>query len=78
MLNAPSPVKKYFWDTDFNALDLREHKHFILERILELGGDAAVKWMRENFTRDDMLDALEKSRRISPKSRNYWNFILHK
>lgn len=78
MGNASPAIKKYFWDTDFQTLDLREHKQFILERILEMGDDAAVAWMREHFTREDILDALEHSRRISQKSRNYWNFILSK
>ncbi len=78
MGNISPAVKKYFWDIDFQTLDLHEHKQFILERILELGDDVAVKWMRENFTHGDMIDALERSRRISAKSRNYWNVILCK
>lgn len=71
-------VKKYFWDVDFNSLDLQQHKKFILERILELGDDAAVKWMFENFSKNDIQHVLEHSRQISQKSRNYWNLILQK
>lgn len=71
-------AKKYFWNTDFDALDIDKHKQYVLERILEFGDDAAVEWMRENYAKEDIIEAFEHSTRISPKSRNYWNLVLHK
>lgn len=71
-------VRRYFWDADFNKLDLKRHKKYIIERILELGDDAAAKWLFKQFSKDDILDALGRSRKISKKSSNYWRLILNK
>ena len=69
-------LKKYFWDVDFDLLDLKKHKKFILERILELGNEKATRWMKDNFTKEDILNVLKNSRRISKKSAAFWNLIL--
>lgn len=74
-MNAPH-LKKYFWDTDIQNLDPQQHKTYIVERILELGDEEAVAWMKKNFDRDEILRIVNQSRRVSPKSRNFWNLVL--
>ncbi len=71
-------IKKYFWDVDFDSLDIKKYKQFVLERILEFGDENAIKWAMGNFSKDDFLETLKKSRRISKLSVNYWNLILSK
>lgn len=71
-------LKKYFWDVDFEILDAKRHKTYILERILEMGDESAVLWMKKKFSKEDVLNVLKKSRKISKKSFNFWNFILNK
>lgn len=69
-------LKKYFWDVDVATLDIHSHKKYILERILDMGDDEAVAWMRVNFSNDDIREILDTSRTLSPKSRNYWRLIV--
>ena len=69
-------LKKYFWDTDFNALNAKKNKKYILERILDLGDDKSVKWMKSNFSKKDILETLKNNRKISKKSLNFWNLFL--
>lgn len=69
-------LKKYFWDVDFESLKIEENKKYILERILEMGDENAVKWMMENFSREEILKAINNNRKISPKSLNFWNLVL--
>ena len=71
-------LEKYFWDVNFKNLDVKAHKKYILERILEMGDEQAVKWMEKNFSKEDTLEVLKKSRQISPKSRNFWNLVFTK
>lgn len=71
-------LKKYFWDTDLERLDIKQHKRYILERILEMGDQQAVDWMFDNFSKEDILGVLKSSRRISKKSLVYWNLVLDK
>ncbi len=68
-------VKKYFWDTDATALDISIHKRYIIERILDMGDEQAVSWLRQTFSKYDILDVLNKSKRLSEKSRNFWKLV---
>lgn len=77
-MNAiPKFLKKYFWDVDFPKLSKKNHSKFIIERILEYGDEKAVKWMRNNFKLNEIKDVLCKSRRLSQKSANFWQFIFN-
>ena len=71
-------LKKYFWDADLINLNLKTHKRYILERILEMGDEEVVRWMKKNFSKKDILAALKNTRRFSPKSLNFWNLVLNK
>lgn len=75
---VPANLKKYFWETDAENLDIKEHKKYILERILELGDDKAAEWIKKTFLKKEILNVLEKSRKISKKSANFWKIILQK
>lgn len=48
------------------------HKAYIIERLLEFGDEKAVRWLFEEYTRDDVAAVLESSRSLSLKSRNFW------
>ena len=69
-------LKKYFWDVDFDKIDIQKNKRFVLERILEFGDETAVDWMRRSFSNKEILKALKDNKRISQKSLNFWNLIL--
>ena len=70
-------IKKYFWDTDFELLEPKKNKKYILERILEMGDGNAIDWMFKTYSRQDISDALKNNRKISKKSSNFWNFIIN-
>lgn len=68
--------QKYFWDVDFENLDYKKSAPFIIERILEYGDQEAANWMLKNYNRDDIFNTLNSSRRISSRSRTYWNLTI--
>ena len=49
MKNLPGFLEKYFWDVEFQKIDLEKCKVYILKRILEYGDEEAVVWMWKNF-----------------------------
>ncbi len=69
-------VEKYFWDADFKKINVRKHKRYVLERLLELGDEKAGKWLIKNFSKDDIISALKAGKNISPKSRKFWELVL--
>lgn len=77
MKRLPLALKKYFWDTEFEKIDLEKSRTYILKRILEYGDEYAVRWMRKNFKNDEIKDALCNFRGYSPKTANFWAFALN-
>jgi hypothetical protein len=67
-------LKSIFWDTDINTLNPQEYKKYTIERILQYGRMEHVNWMFENFSNDDIIDAVKQSRIIDRRTANYWSF----
>ena len=74
--NIPSFLSKYFWDVDFEKINLKDCRIYILKRILEYGDEKAVSWMWKNFTESEIKNALCNFCGYSQKSANFWAFIL--
>lgn len=76
MKNAHRFLKKYFWDVDFDKLDVKAQWRDILTRLLEYGDKKSISWMKRNFTKDEIADVLFHLRAVSPKSANFWALIF--
>ncbi len=68
----PNFLRPFFWDVTPATLDVREYWFFVLERLLELGDDQAIRWVLTNFTDDEIIAVLRQSARISPRTANWW------
>jgi len=73
----PEFLKKYFWDIDFDKINLESRKTYVLKRLLEYGDEDAVDWMWKNFKKRDIKDTLSNFRGYSQKSANFWALILN-
>jgi len=77
MKKLPGFLKRYFWDVEFEEIDLEGRKVYVLKRILEYGNEQAVRWMWKNFEKSEIKNALCNFRGYSQKSANFWAFILN-
>lgn len=62
-----------FWDADPAALDVRRHRDYVIERILEDGDFPEIRWMRETYAAGEIVRVLKEARGISERSANYWS-----
>ena len=77
MKKLPKFLKKYFWDVDFDKIDIKIQTRDILSRLLEYGDEKAVGWMKNNFTKRQISDILLHYRLVSPTSANFWAIIYN-
>lgn len=68
----PEIIRAYLWDVDVTTLSPKKHHKFIIERVLEYGDFAAVEWLAENFEKEQIIEVLRVSKRISPKTGNFF------
>ena len=53
-----------------------EHARYIIERIAELGDGQAAGWLTQQYPAAAIYDVVNSSRRVSPKSANFWRLKL--
>lgn len=72
MKKIPSNIKIYLWDVKFETLDIKKHSGFVIERVLEYGDKESFSWLLKTYDKENILQVLRKSKRISPKTGNFY------
>ncbi|MDP4030847.1 MAG: hypothetical protein U1C50_02465 [Patescibacteria group bacterium] len=73
----PRRLHKYFWDLNPVNLDAAKHPEYVIERLLNLGDLAAVKWVWDTFGRQKIVDVVKVGRQISPKTATFFTKLLN-
>lgn len=68
----PQHIQPFFWDIDPNTFNPIDYPDYTILRILELGDDAAVKWLRQTFSEEAIKSVLCSDRRLSRRSATFW------
>lgn len=76
-LKIPSYFKSYFWDVDFTLLDAIKDSSFIIKRSLDRGNTNSIKWILNNYSKENIKKVILKSRDISTKTANFWGDFLN-
>ena len=71
----PSELRALFWDTNIGKFNPAAHPDYTIFRVLELGDERAVKWMREVFSEAEIRRVLCTEHRLSRKSANFWALV---
>ena len=73
-----TPVSKFFWDIEFYTLNWRQHRDFIIRRILQNGDFLSFCWLRSTAGDPALHDWVLKNqgRGLSPRQIRYWALIL--
>jgi hypothetical protein len=81
MMNIPRMIPDHlhslFWDISLGTFDPLEYPAYTILRILELGDDAAVTWLRETFSESQIAQVIRSERRLSRKSASFWALVYH-
>ena len=66
-------IRPLFWDVDVDRIDLALHDEFVISRLLEWTTPAAMEWLAVHYGIDRILEVNRSSRKVSERSRNFWN-----
>ena len=72
----PIELKKYFWDVDFEALNLENDRLFLIKRILDRGDTSAIRWLRSKYTDMEFASVIKQTRDLSSQTANFWSDVL--
>jgi hypothetical protein len=71
----PSNLHALLWDADLDTFLPEAYPDYTIFRVLELGDEAAVFWMRQIFSESEIRRVLKTERRLTPKSANFWALV---
>jgi hypothetical protein len=71
----PQHLHPLFWDVNLDNFNPAAYPDYTIARILEIGAEKAVKWMKENFSEADIKRVIATERRLSRKSANFWALV---
>lgn len=71
----PSNVQTLFWDMNLDTFTPEAYPDYTIFRVLELGDQAAVNWMRQTFSEEEIRRVLKSERRLSEKSATFWALV---
>ena len=71
----PQHLYPLFWDVNLDNFDPTAYPDYAIARVLELGDENAVKWMKETFSEADIKRVIATERRLSRKSANFWALV---
>lgn len=79
MMSTSKKVMKFrpslFWDVDPKTIDSHKHARYIIERILDFGTDAEVRWVWKYYDKKTLRDVVKKSRVLHPQTRIFWQAL---
>jgi hypothetical protein len=78
MNNLPKSFKKFFWDCEFNQLDINQHQEFILKRLMEFGNIDAIRFILSEISLKDASQLLNTKGKSVLSHRNFlfWNKLV--
>lgn len=71
----PQHLRPFFWEIDADDLDLEKYRDYVIGRILELGTEEAVAWMKTTFREGEIKQVIRRDHQLSPKSATYWALL---
>lgn len=75
MAQIPKNIQNLFWDIDIEKTNLRNHPAYAISRILELGDEKALAWLKETFSEEQIMEVIKSDRKLSRRSANFWSIV---
>ena len=66
-----------FWDVDPKTIDPEKNARYVIERILDFGEPKEVKWLFDNYSKDEIKEVIDLPRsQVDRKSKALWSLLL--
>lgn len=65
-----------FWDVNPKNIDSQKNAQYVIERVLDFGNDAEVKWVWDYYDKALIKKIVDKSRCLRSRTKNLWNLLL--
>lgn len=73
---VPKFLQAYFWDVQFDELEVEKHAFLIIKRVLDRGNLHDVQWLIKTYGKDKIKKVVMQTRDLARPTGNFWADIL--
>lgn len=77
MKKIPKKFWIYFWDVDPRKIDLQKNDKYVVERVLEWGGFASLKWLLKTYGLKKIIFTFKNARGLSRRTVNFYRYLFN-
>ncbi|MBI3170620.1 MAG: hypothetical protein HYZ22_19235 [Chloroflexi bacterium] len=79
MSAIPLSLKPFFQEYDITKLTPEKDSHTIIERVLQFGNRAEIKWLFETYPKDEISNWVRRwGNEVLPEpDRKFWKIVLN-
>lgn len=75
-IKAPEFLRPYFWDIEFERLDIKAQAFFVIKRVLDRGNLHDIRWLIKTYGTDEIKKVVMETRDLARPTGNFWADIL--
>ena len=74
----PELLRPLFWDTDFDQVSWRDHRDYVIRRVLSAGTWDTVRWLRGHLSDQELRQWIvqHEGRGLSSRQLRFWEVVL--
>ena len=72
----PQSFRSFFWDVEFEKLEIEKSKHLIIKRVLDRGNLSDIRWLLKTYSTDEIKKVVMGTRDLARPTGNFWADIL--
>ena len=72
----PESFKAFFWDVDFEKLEIQRGAHLIIKRVLDRGNLSDIRWLLKTYGRTEIKKVITGTKDLARPTGNFWADIL--
>jgi len=73
---VPEFLRSYFWDVEFEKLEIKRSAHLIIKRVLDRGSLSDIRWLLKTYGKDEIKKVVMGTRDLARPTGNFWADIL--
>ena len=73
---VPEFFRSYFWDVDFDDLEVKKHSFLIIKRVLDRGDLGDIRWLIKTYGKGEIKKVVMETKDLARPTGNFWADIL--
>ena len=73
----PSFLRSYFWDMEFEKLEIKTHSFLVIKRVLDRGSLCDIRWLVNTYGKTAIKEVIMKTRDLARPTGNFWADVLN-